>query len=282
MFAKKISSRKLTLYIVFVIMLAHALTLLLPLYYMLNNSLKTTVDFLESGPWKLPLELNFANYAEVIKISGGRVPFPQMFLNSFILTGAAVTITTITTTMTAYVLARYRFRGRDFLVAVGVGSLVIPDLGSSSVVYKLYMDLNILDTWFILIRYTTPFGIGFLVLYSMFKTISNSYVEAAAIDGASDLFIFLRVCLPMARGAIGAMAVIFTINCWNDYYTPYLYLPSVKTLSVGLQEMAMIISQLKRPVLFAGMVIAVTPILILFILMRDTIIENTVAGGLKG
>ena len=86
----------------------------------------------------------------------------------------------------------------------------------------------------------------------------------------------------MAKGALGATMVILAINNWNDYYTPYMYLPSLKTLSIGLQELTMTVSQLDRPKLFAGMVVAVMPLVIIFIAMRDVIIENTVAGGLKG
>lgn len=184
--------------------------------------------------------------------------------------------------MIAYALARFRFFGRDFLVALGVGALVIPDLGSSTVVYKIFVDLNMVDTWLILVKYTTPFGLQFLILYSLFKTVAGTYVEAARLDGAGEWRIFLQICLPMARGALGATMVILAINNWNDYYTPYMYLPSVKTLSIGLQELAMTVSQLDRPKLFAGMVIAITPLLVVFIAMRDTIIENTVSGGLKG
>ncbi len=138
------------------------------------------------------------------------------------------------------------------------------------------------DTWLILVKYTTPFGLQFLILYSLFKTVAGTYVEAARLDGAGEWRIFLQICLPMARGALGATMVILAINNWNDYYTPYMYLPSVKTLSIGLQELAMTVSQLDRPKLFAGMVIAITPLLVVFIAMRDTIIENTVSGGLKG
>lgn len=270
------------MWVAFVVILLYSLTMFIPMYYMVINSLKRVDDFLENGVWGLPQVFYWQNYIDAAELATGRVSFVGMYINSIIFTLSCVAIQTCTTTMTSYALARFRFRGRDLLVAIGVGSLVLPNLGSSSVVYKLYMDLNILDTWFILVSYTTAFGMQFLILYSLFRTISGSYVEAARIDGAGEWHIFLRICIPMARGALGATAMILALNAWNDYYTPYMYLPSIKTLSVGLQELSMSVSQFDRPKLFAGMMLAVLPILIMFISMRNTIIENTITGGLKG
>lgn len=268
--------------IAFVLILLYSLTMFVPMYYMVVNSFKRVDDYLENGVWGLPRQFWFQNYVDAASLTTGNVSFVGMYVNSIVFTLSCVLIQSCTTTMTAYVLARFRFYGRDLLVAIGVGSLVLPNLGSSSVVYKLYMDLNILDTWCILISYTSAFGLQFLVLYSLFRTVSGAYVEAARIDGAGEWCIFVKICLPMARGALGSTAVILALNAWNDYYTPYMYLPSIKTLSVGLQELSMVVSQLDKPKLFAGMMLAVLPILILFIFMKDTIIENTISGGIKG
>lgn len=278
---KHVSRRKILFAVIGIMLLVFSFTVLTPLYYMFINSFKRIDDFLENGAWSLPKMLYFKNYSDVLSM-GGNVSFQEMFINSAIFTFATVFISTATTTMTAYVLARHRFVGRNFLVAVGVGALVIPDLGSSSVIYKLFLDLNIMDSWFILIKYTTPFGLNFLMLYSLFCTISKSYTEAAELDGAGEIIIFTKICVPMAAGMIGAVSVISAIGNWSDYYTPYMYLPSIKMLSVGLQELAMTISQLNRPTLFAGMVIAVLPVLVLFIFMKDTIIQSAAGGGIKG
>lgn len=274
--------RETGIWIAFVIIAVYSLTLLTPLYYLVNNSFKRVDDFLQNGAWVLPKTMHFQNYKDAVSLAAGGVSFTGMYLNSFVLTGAGVAISTLAAIATSYALARFRFYGRNLLVAIGVGSLVFPNFGSSSVVYKLYFDLNLLDTWGILIQYAAPFGMQFLILYGLFVTISGSYVEAARIDGAGELRIMWQICVPMARGALGATAVILALNYWNDYYTPYMYLPSIKTLSLGLQELSASVSQLDRPKLFAGMVIAILPLVAIFVTMRDVIISNTVAGGLKG
>lgn len=274
--------REAGIWVAFVIIAIYSLTLLTPLYYLINNSFKRVDDFLQNGAWVLPKTMYFQNYKDAVSLAAGGVSFTGMYFNSFVLTGAGVAISTLAAIATSYALARFRFHGRNLLVAIGVGSLVFPNFGSSSVVYKLYFDLNLLDTWGILIQYAAPFGMQFLILYGLFVTISGSYVEAARIDGAGEFRIMWQICIPMARGALGATAVILALNYWNDYYTPYMYLPSIKTLSLGLQELSASVSQLDRPKLFAGMVIAILPLVVIFVTMRDVIISNTVAGGLKG
>ena len=265
-----------------VILLLYAATTLMPIYFVLVNSLKRPAHFY-TNPWNISPVIYVANYLKVTQLSVGDVSILRMYLNSIIFTVSVMIISAVSTTVTSYTTARFDFRGKDLLVSIGIGAMLIPDLGSRSVIYKLYVDLHIIDTWFILFQYTTPFGLMFLIVYSMFKTTSKTYAEAAKIDGASELRIFLQIMVPMAKGAIGMMMVMNAIAAWNDFYTPYMYLPSIKTLALGLQELseeAQTYSNYTE--LYAAVVLAILPIVILFVIMRDTIIDNAVAGGIKG
>lgn len=260
----------------------YALTMLVPLYFVIVNSLKKPIQFYDN-PWTIPKVLYVANYIRMSKLGVGDVSVPRMYLNSIILTVSATLISTTATTITGYTLARFDFRGKKALVALGIGSMLIPDLGSRAVVYKMYVDLKMIDTWFILIQYANPFGLMFLITYSLYVSVSKTYVEAAKIDGASELRIFLQLMLPMGKGVIGMTMVMNAIAVWNDFYTPYMYLPSIKTLSLGIQELseeAQTYSNYTE--LYAAMVASMLPVLILFIVMRKTIINNAVAGGIKG
>ena len=156
-----------------VVMLVYALSMLTPLYYMLVNSLKRIDDFLERGAWVFPSGqyggIFWENYKNVFKM-GGDTSFYKM-------------LSTASTTATAYVLARFRFPGRGFLVSIGFGSLVLPDFGAASVIYKLFLDWNLMDTWGILIQFATPFGILYLMLFGLFSAMSrnSSYVVAVKV-----------------------------------------------------------------------------------------------------
>lgn len=279
---KFFKNRKIILIVVSVMLCLYSLTMLMPVYFLLVNSLKESFEFFDNA-WTLPKTWYFENYALAWKLGVGDVSILDMYVNSIILTISTVVIATAATTITAYVLARFQFRGRNFLVAVGIGVMLIPDLGGSATIYKLFVDLKMIDTWFILVKNAAPFGLMFLIMYSMFRTVSSTYAEAAKIDGASEMRIFLEIMVPMAKGCIGMMCVMSAISSWNDYYTPYMYMPSVKTLALGLQELSEEAATYSNYTeLYAAMVLAIAPLLILFISMRETIINNAVAGGLKG
>jgi len=281
---QKIRKKKIkTLYIVVsIILLLYAVTMFMPIYFITVNSLKKPSQFF-MNPWNVSSVLYVANYIKVLKLSVGEVSISQMYVNSIIYTCSAMVISAMATTVTAYTVARFNFIGKELLVSIGIGAMLIPDLGSRSVVYKMYVDLHVIDTWFVLFQFAMPFGLMFLIVYSMFKTTSTTYAEAAKMDGASELRIFLQIMVPMAKGVIGMMMVMNAISAWNDFYTPYMYLPSVKTLALGIQELseeAQTYSNFTE--LYAAMVMAILPIIIVFVIMRDTIIDNAVAGGLKG
>lgn len=265
-----------------VVLCLYSLTMLLPVYFLVVNSLKEGFEFFDNA-WALPKHFYFKNYALAFELGVDGVSILQMYFNSILLTVLTIIVSTAATTVTAYVLARFRFRGRDILVAIGIGVMLIPDLGGSATIYKLFVDLHMIDTWFIIVKFASPFGLMFLITYSMFRTVSGTYAEAAKIDGASEMRIFLEIMLPMAKGCIGMMCVMTAISSWNDYYTPYMYMPSVKTLALGMQELSEEAATYSNYTeLYAAMVLAVLPMLILFITMRKTIINNAVAGGLKG
>ena len=265
-----------------VVLCLYSLTMLVPVYFLVNNSFKDAVEFFDSA-WALPKGFYFGNYGVAFQLNYGGVSLLQMYFNSIILTAATVVISAAATTVTAYVVARFQFRGRDLLVAIGIGAMLVPDLGSSATVYKMFVDLHMIDTWFILVKCAAPFGLMFLITYSTFRTVSGTYAEAAKLDGASEMRIFIEIMLPMAKGCIGMMCVMTAIGSWNDYYTPYMYMPSIKTLALGLQELSeQAATYSNYTELYAAMVLAIIPMLVLFITMRKTIINNAVAGGLKG
>ena len=111
------------------------------------------------------------------------------------------------------------------------------------------------------------------------------YKRQGFVDGASDAQVFLRIMLPQARPGIIAVAIIQGINVWNDYFNPYMFLQdkSKMTLAVGIYNLVQEQSYAADwPKLFAAMIIATVPVLIVYAIFSNTIIENTVAGGLKG
>lgn len=126
---KFLKKTKGSLIVASVILCLYSLSMLMPLYFLLVNSFKQSFEFFDNA-WALPESVYFENYSLAWKLGVGNVSILDMYVNSIIMTVATVLISTAATTVSAYVLARFSFRGRGFLVAVGIGAMLIPDLGA--------------------------------------------------------------------------------------------------------------------------------------------------------
>lgn len=273
---------KILLWVAFALFMIYILTLMVPMYYLVVNSFKKNSEFLQER-WMLPKDFIFDNYLEAFSMRSGQTTLAMMFVNSVLLSAGATLISVASITVTAYTLARFRFRGRNFLVAVAIAVMAFPTLASGAAIYKLMVNLHLVDTWGILIMFGSPFGFSFLIMYSYFKGISHTYAEAARLDGAGEFCIFFRIILPMTRAALGVIIFMGIVGSWNDYYTPYMYLPETRTLATGLQAFSIAASTTGAYTpMFAAMIVGVAPMIILFICMHKTIINNTITGGLKG
>ena len=207
-----------------------------------------------------------------------------MYANSLIFIVVNTTLSMFITSATAYVVCKYEFPGRRIIYWISLVIILVPTLGSISAMYRFYQQMGLYDTYHgIFIMATGGFGMGFILLYGFFKNIPWAYAEAASIDGAGDMTIFLRVMMPQAVPAIAAVGVISAIGIWNDYFTIYMYAPSRVTVAYGVK---LIVDRMtydsNYPLMFAGITASVIPILVIFTIFSRTIMENMIAGGLKG
>ncbi len=288
---KKLTVGQLIAFIVvFAVFFLFAVTLIYPMLWALLNSFKTNAEYFDD-PFKFPEIWQFKNYVKVFdKLSvrtsyGTQVGLLGMFANSIWLSLCGSVLTVFSSTMVAYVVAKYDFRMKNFIYGLAIFIMIIPIVGNLPAQYKLYSDLHLRNSPLILITYTGGFGFNFIVLYGFFKNVSWSYAEAAFVDGAKNLRVFLSIMLPLAMPAIAALFVIQVVGLWNDYMTPLLYLGDFPTLSSGLYRFKTIMESggsTDYPVYFAGILLATIPILVLFAFFSETIMQNTVAGGLKG
>lgn len=273
---------KVLLWIAFGLLMIYVLTLTVPLYYLIINSFKTNGDFNQSS-WGLPKPFVLTGYQKAFTMKAGYTTLPMMFVNSVILAVGATVISVASITVTSYTLARFDFAGKNFLVGVATATMALPALGGNAATYKLMVNLELVDTWGVLLMFGGPFGFSFLVMYSYFKGVAQTYAEAARMDGAGEFRIFFQIILPMTKAALGVIIFMGIVGSWNDYYTPYIYLPETKTLATGLHAFSITASTRGGYTqMFAAMIVGTLPMVILFVVMRDTIIYNTVTGGLKG
>lgn len=280
---KKTKLQKLVLFLFFILFMLYALTLVFPFLWTLYNSLKDNREFFSAGGvWSLPHDWLLVNYAKVWK----EYNIPVYFGNSIKITLAGTALTVMSSAVTAYVVAKYDFLFRKAIYGMALAVMLFPAIGSISALYQFMNDSGLYNTHMgIIILHASGFGLNFLVLYSFFQGISWSYAEAAFVDGATDWQVFRKVMLPQAKPALGAISIISGIGIWNDYFTPWMFLADKDkyTLALGLRQIVLEQSYAADwPKLFAAMIIVTVPVLIVYSFFQNTVIENTVSGGLKG
>ena len=292
----RLTSHKGWLTALVVIFFVYIATLVFPCAWLLLNSLKTDVEFFKDT-WALPKEplKNLVNYLTAFDMSVTTklyfrdVGLPLMFLNTIYLSFVPPIFSLFFTCCTAYAYARHQFKLKGLLYTMLVIPMVVNIAGTLPTVYKLIQDLGIYNNIFlIMVTGWSGAGFNFLLISSVFENISGTYKEAAQIDGAGHWRIFLTIYIPQASNLLISMYVLAVIGAWNDYMTPYLYLPEFPTLATGIYELRSKVEKSRDPLdydqwprMFAVMIWSILPVLVLFIAFQDRIMTMTSGGGIK-
>ena len=273
----------ITKIIIFTLFALYAFTLIFAMLWAFSASLKSQKEFYDNVNG-LPREWLFSNYGTAFKqVSANGHNMFEMFWNSVWYSCGGALLGVLTSAVTSYVVAKYKFPGRGFIYGVAIVTMMIPIVGSFPSQYKVYTALHIIDTPFLLITKAAGFGFNFMVLYSFFRTLSWTYAEAGFIDGASHFKVFTRIMLPQALPVMGSLFMVQVVQLWNEYMEPNLFLQSYPTLSSGLYIFQLEMTRgINFPVLFAGLIISVIPVIILFVCFQNTMMESMSVGGFKG
>lgn len=269
--------------VAFVLFVLYALSILYPVFWAIVTSFKSYEEY-AANTVAFPTVCHFENYAAAFtSLVANGVGMFGMLLNSLWYTIGGAGLGVAVSSMTAYAVSKYRFPGGRILYWVALVTMMIPIVGAIPSQYKIYNMLGILNSPAILVSFANGFGFNFIVQYSFYKNISWTYAEAAQIDGAGNFRIFFTIMLPQALGLLAALFLVSSINFWNDYMGPFLFMPFMPTLAAGLflfqYENA---GSLDIPVLFAGSLMSIIPIFLLFVFFQEKLMNMTLGGGIKG
>jgi len=260
-----------------------ALTMLIPFVWMLSVSLREPAQ--QYARILVPTPVTLQNYIDLFKDLPDQA-FLYLTFNSFKLSILTVIGQVLTCAMAAFVFAIVKFKGRDFLFALLVATLMIPPQVSLIPNFIIFKYLGWIGTQLPLIIPAFWGGaFGTFLLRQYFLTIPRDLVDAARMDGASLFDIFWRVYLPLSKPAVAALAIFVFKDAWNDLLHPLVYLPTdmhKTTLTVGL---AFFQQQLqaggKFTVLMAGAFLSILPLLIIFFIAQKQFIEGIALSGVK-
>ena len=267
----------------FVVLCVWSFIMLYMLFWAVISAFKTNMEYVNE-PLALPVILHFENFQIAMsKLYHNGVDFWGMLYNSIWQTILPTLIGTSMTCIIGYIFAHYEFKGKGFLFGVIVFTMIIPIYGSFASEYKLNFDLGLNDSYLWLIRSLGGFGGGMLYPYGYYKAMPKEMREAVYMDGGSDYVALWKVYFPLGRNIFVALSLLGFIGAWNDYTTPLLYMDKMPPLALGLYNFQQeILYVANTPAYFAGTLIVMLPILLLFIFYSDKIMGQLFSGGLKG
>lgn len=253
-----------------------------PLLWVLSLSLKTGPETLQAPPSLLPADPQWSNYQQVLDTT----PIGRYLLNSLLLVALSVGGSLLLGVPAAYALSRFRFRGeRSYSRGVLAAQLISPVIVAVPM-YRVFVATNLIDSYaglvLVYVAITAPFLTWFLKSY--FDTIPVTLDEAALIDGCSRLRALLHVVLPSARPGIASAAIIGAVTAWSQFVLPFILLDSTDLfpVSVGVVNLQATTGEIAIQYVAAGSVLAVAPVIVLFVVLQRHILGALTAGAVKG
>lgn len=215
--------------------------------------------------------------------------FGDYLFNSFLYSIVCSFVHAFVAFACAYLCAKYKFRFSEFIYVVMLVVMAIPIVGSSPAMVSLLRDLGIHDTIFAMVALNFNFtGIYFFVFHAYLTGIPDTYVEAAEIDGATQLGVFIKIIFPLCVKTFFTVFLLQFIQTWNDYQTPLLYYPNHPTLAYAVFRMTNNTGGADKgmeyqgvPQRVAGCMVLAIPIFAIFVAFNKLLMGNLTAGGLK-
>ncbi|MEV0689137.1 carbohydrate ABC transporter permease [Streptomyces sp. NPDC050388] len=263
------------------ILVIWAIMVTLPLVWAVMTSFKDDASIFGS-PWSLPDKLHFENWSR----AWTQAHMSEYFLNTVLVVGGSLIGTLVLGSMAAYVLARFEFPGNRFIYYLFIGGMSFPIMLALVPLFYVVNNMGLLNTIhgliLVYIAYSLPFTVFFLTAF--FRTLPSTVAEAAFVDGASHTRTFFQIMLPMAKPGLISVGIFNFLGQWNQYMLPTVLNTDEDkhVLTQGLVQLA--VSQGYKgdwSGLFAGLVMAMLPVLAAYIVFQRQVVQGLTAGALK-
>ncbi|QHW31356.1 carbohydrate ABC transporter permease [Paenibacillus rhizovicinus] len=270
-------------FVFYAILILWGLSVLYPLLWTLLDALKNNDQFFRHLPWALPeMPLLWSNFSYV----WDKYNFDTYFLNSIVITVGSTLLGLLLAATTAYVLARYKFRGSGALYLLYIASMMVPFILALIPLFFLMNSMHLINTkiGLILVYTSSVLAFGIFVLVGFFKSLPKELEEASIMDGASYFGTFFRVMLPLSQPGLITVAIVNVLNIWNEYIVGTILIndPKQYTLPVeiGVMQAEMQYRTEWGP-LFAALFFTIVPVLLVYIIFQRKIASGITAGAVK-
>ena len=282
--------------VIFTLLMIYCVYQIALLAWGLMKSLHDPVDYLVRGTvsnW--PDKFSLVNYVKAFStisitlerhLGGYKIYLAEMFMNSFFYSFGSAAVSVITCCTVAYVVNKHNFRFNKVINFVFWFSYMVPIMGTMGSTIQITEALGIRNTWIgmFILKMTFTGGNSFLLFGAAFRSLDNGYKEAAIIDGAGDFQVMVQIMFPLVKGLIFTFFILGFIGCWNDYYTPMIYLQKNPTAAYGLYRFNNNQSQGTNFLTYklAGFMILMIPTFIIFMIFKDKFMASVTEGGMTG
>ncbi len=266
--------------LIYLFAIVWVLVTLYPLYFLIQNSFKTSTEFFRGDVWNWPAEFTLSHYQKVWETH-----FLRFFFNSVYAVGVSLVIILAAGGAAGFGLSRIKFRFRGLFYYLFIGGLTIPIHITLIPVYIITRDLGIYDTLFALIGPFVGFSLpmAVFILAAFMVDIPASLEEAAFMDGATWFQVYRSIVLPISRPAMTAVGIYSAVGLWNEFIFPLVLIntEAKRPLTLALWNFQGEFSA-DIPSMMAALILTALPLLIFYAFTKDKLIEGLVAGALKG
>lgn len=287
---KNNASRILYKVFIYVALLALAISIIVPVAWVFMASVKKNAEFIgaDVNPWALPKQFFYQNFIVAFRDA----QMGEFFLNSVLVTATALILLLIIALPASYALSRFEFKGRKILnlafmagLFINVNYIVVPIFLMLSDANRIFHVEIFLDNRFLLalIYASTHLPFTIYLLSSYFRTLPKGFEKAAYIDGCGYFKTMTKIMIPMAKPSIITVILFSFLAFWNEYIIAYTLMDEHGTLAMGLKNlMAVERTATNYGIMYAGLVVVMLPVLILYICVQKQLTEGMTLGGLKG
>ena len=252
-----------------------------PFVYMISGSFKFDADIFALPLTWWPLEPTGQNYIRLL--AGEQIPYLRQFGNSAVVAVSQTVLALWVATMVGWGFAKYEFRGKRVLFLALLATLTFPFQMTLVPLFLFMVRINWIDSYLAIVVPGAVTAFGAFFMRQNMLSVPDELLDAARIDGASELGIYARLGLPLSRGALSVLAVLTFLASWNDYLWPLIVLRTTEkfTFPIGLATLVGLY-KIEYGMILAGAFIATMPVVVIFIAGRKSLLTNITLGAVKG
>jgi multiple sugar transport system permease protein len=271
--------RSLAVFFIYLFLVIVAFSMLIPFAWMISSSLKLNKDVFTFPMKWIPQNPRWQNYSDIWT----KIPLGTFIVNTVKLSVIVTFLQLLSSSFAAYAFAKLRFPGRRGLFLGYIATIAVPWQAYMVPQFIIMRAMGLNNTHLAIICLQAFSAFGVFMMKQFYESIPDELREAAWIDGLSEYGIWLRIMLPLSKPAISTLTIITFVNTWNDFLGPMIYLTrtELKTIQIGLR---MFISQYSSEygLIMAASVVALIPVLFIFLSLQGYFVHGVASTGLKG